>query len=178
MPLLDDVLGSGVATALGNAAVSAAGGALRSVLPQASVMMALGLFVFGLNTVPYQQLQRQTQWRHPSVSRVGRRPGRQYTGPGEDGITLSGTLYPELTGGRVSLDLVRALADTGKAWPLVQGDGTFYGHFVIESIDETASFFFTDGTARKIDFSLKLARVDDEAIDMLGAVTDSLLALI
>lgn len=176
--LLDDLLGKGVSTALGNAAVTAGVSALRSVLPQTSTMMALGLFVFGLNTVPYQQLQRQTQWRHPSVSRVGRRPGRQFTGPGEDGITLSGTLYPELTGGRVSLDLVRALADTGQAWPLVQGDGTFYGHYVIESIDETASYFFTDGAARKIDFSLKLARVDDDAIDMLGAVTDRLLALL
>lgn len=167
-----------VGNALGNAVVSTVGGAIRSALPQMSAMMALGLFVFGLHTVPYQQLQRQRQWRHPSVSRVGRSPARQFTGPGDDVVTLSGTLYPELTGGAVSLALLNALADTGKAWPLIQGDGIFYGHFVIESIDETASVFFTDGTARKIDFTLKLTRADDDRIDMLGTVTKELMALL
>lgn len=178
MTLIDDALGKGIATQLGNAAVSAGASMMRSVLPQGSVMMALGLFVFGLRTVPYQQLQRQTQWRHPSVSRVGRRPARQYTGQGDDSFTLSGVLYPEITGGKVTLDMLRTLADTGKAWPLVQGDGTVYGHHVIESIDETDTVFFADGSARKIDFSIKLMRVDDDAIDMFGTLTSGLKAML
>lgn len=163
---------------LNDAAATEALGLVRTVLPQVSAMMTLGLFVFGLHSVPYQQLQRQTNWRHPSTSRVGRLPARQFTGPGDDGITLSGTLYPEITGGKVSLAMLRAMADTGKAWPLIQGDGTLYGHFVIESIDETGSLFFPDGEARKIDFSVKLARVDDEAIDMLGDISRELMALL
>ena len=142
------------------------------------MMMALGLFVFATATLPYQQLQRTTNWRHPSNSRLGLRPSRQFLGPGDDSITLSGTLYPELTGGRVSLALVRAMAETGRAWPLVEGSGMFYGLWVIESIDETGSVFFADGAARKIEFSLKLARVDDEQVDMLGSVTSSLLAML
>lgn len=142
------------------------------------MMMALGLFVFATATLPYQQLQRTTSWRHPSNSRLGRRPARQFLGPGDDSITLSGTLYPELTGGRVSLAMVRAMAETGRAWPLIEGSGAFYGLWVIESVDETGSVFFADGSARKIDFSLKLARVDDEQVDMLGSVTSSLLALL
>ncbi len=142
------------------------------------MMMALGLFVFATQTLPYQQMQRQTSWRHPSNSRLGKRPSRQFVGPGEDGITLSGTLYPELTGGSISLALVRAMAETGMAWPLIEGSGRFYGLWVIESIDETGSVFFADGSARKIDFSLKLARVDDEQVDMLGSFTSSLLALL
>ncbi|MBZ0126423.1 MAG: phage tail protein [Rhodocyclaceae bacterium] len=142
------------------------------------MMMTLGLFVFGLYTVPYQQLARQTQWRHPSASRVGRRPARQYIGPGDDTIDLSGTLYPELTGGRISLALLREMADTGKAWPLIQGDGTFYGLFIVENITETGSVFFPDGAARKIDFGIKLTRVDDEEVDLLGAMTESLMALL
>ncbi len=125
------------------------------------MMLALGLFVFELNTAPYQQLQRQTQWRHPSNSRVGQRPARQFIGPGDDSITLTGTLYPEITGGRVSLAMLRAMADTGRAWPLIQGDGKIYGEYVIEDMSETASTFFRDGTARQIDFSIKLARTDD-----------------
>ena len=142
------------------------------------MMMALGLFVFATQTLPYQQLQRTTNWRHPSNSRLGMRPARQFMGPGDDSITLSGTLYPELTGGRVSLAMVRAMAETGMAWPLIEGSGAFYGLWVIESIDETGSVFFADGSARKIEFSLKLARVDDEQVDMLGSVTSSLLAML
>ncbi len=145
---------------------------------QQSVMMALGLFVFGLDTAPYQQLQRQTSWRHPSSSRVGLRPARQYVGPGDDTITLSGTLYPEITGGKVTLSMLRYMAETGKAWPLIEGTGFFYGLYVIEDLSETGSVFFADGAARKIDFSVKLTRVDDDVPDIVGIVTSELMSLL
>jgi len=143
-----------------------------------SHMMALGLFVFALGTVPYQQLQRQRQWRHPSSSRIGRRPARQFVGPGDDTITLSGMLYPEITGGKVSMALLATMADTGKAWPLIEGSGTVYGLYVIEELSETGTVFFPDGSPRKIEFSITLKRIDDDRLDLLGAVTSSLLALL
>ncbi|MBI5917804.1 MAG: phage tail protein [Nitrosomonadales bacterium] len=142
------------------------------------MMMALGLFVFGLDTAPYQQFQRQTSWRHPSNSRVGLRPASQFAGPGDDTITLSGTLYPEITGGRVSLAALRYMGETGKAWPLLEGTGWFFGMYVIEEISETASYFFADGAARKIEFSLKLKRVDDDVPDIIGAITSELMTLL
>lgn len=180
MGLIDGILlpGESLKDLAGNAAVSGAVRALRSLLPQVSTMMALGLFVFAIGTVPYQQLQRQRQWRHPSSSRIGRRPARQFVGPGDDTITLSGTLYPEITGGKLSMAALAAMADTGKAWPLIDGSGTVYGLYVIEDISETGSLFFADGSPRKIDFSLKLTRIDDERIDLLGAVTNRLMALL
>lgn len=155
-----------------------AGLARPDTLPAMSSMMTLGLFVFGLRSVPYQQLQRQTQWRHPSTSRVGRLPARQYTGPGDDTITLTGVLYPGLTGGKVDLAMLRSMADSGQAWPLIEGDGTYYGNFVIDDIGETKTLFFTDGSARKIDFSLKLTRVDDEDTDRLGDISPELMSMI
>lgn len=147
-------------------------------LPQSqgiSSMMALGMFVFGLKSVPYQQLQRQMAWRHPSVSRVGKRPARQFTGPGDESITLSGVLYPELTGGKASLKVLETMAEKGKAWPLIEGTGLYYGLYVIEEISETDSVFFADGAARKIEFSLKLGRTDDDP-SLMGRVTDRILS--
>lgn len=146
-------------------------------LPQVSTMMALGLYVFSLHTVPYQQLQRATNWRHPSTSRVGRRPARQFVGQGDDTITLSGVLYPEITGGKISLAALQAMADDGKAWPLIEGTGVMYGLFVIEEISQTHTFFFPDGAARKIEFSLKLTRTDSDP-NLLGQVTDKLRGLL
>lgn len=146
-------------------------------LPQVSMMMALGFFVFGLHTVPYQQLQRQLVWRHPSNSRVGARPTRQFVGRGDETITLSGVLYPEVTGGKISLAALEAMADEGMAWPLIEGTGLFYGLYVVEEQSTTHSEFFPDGAPRKIEFSLKLARVDDEP-SRLGTIGKKVLSLL
>lgn len=126
------------------------------------MMMALGDFVFELRGAAYQDFQRQTEWRHASQSRIGQRPASQFLGPGPDTITLSGTLLPELTGGRATLDELRAMGDRGEAWPLVEGSGRIYGLHKIRSVSETATVFFPDGVPRKIEFSLVLERVDDE----------------
>lgn len=140
------------------------------------MLMALGMFVFETRSVPYQQLQRATEWRHASQSRVGDRPAYQFIGPGTDTITLSGTLLPEYTGGRLDLDDIRDMADQGKAWPLVEGTGRQYGLWVITKVDETSSVLFRDGAAAKIEFSLSLEHVDDDRTDLLGSLTTSSLA--
>lgn len=132
------------------------------------MMMALGNFVFSLQTLAYQEFQRQSAWRHGSTNRIGTNPALQYLGPGDETVTLPGTLLPELAGKAVSLDEIRTMANTGKAWALVEGTGKVYGLYVIESLSETQSYFFNDGTARRIEFSIALKRVDDDRVDLLG----------
>lgn len=132
------------------------------------MMLTLGLFVFQLQTVPYQSLQRNVDYRWPSNSRVGQRPALQFLGVNEEKITLSGVLMPEITGGRISLLALHFMADEGKAWPLLEGTGTIYGMFVVNSISETHTEFFSDGSARSIEFSLTLTRVDESLTAMFG----------
>lgn len=133
------------------------------------MMMALGMFVFSLETLAYQEFQRQTEWRHGSTSRIGTNPARQYMGRGDDSITLPGVLLPALAGTQLSLDTLRTMADTGKAWPLVEGTGKIYGTWIIESLNETRTLFFRDGQARRIEFTLTLKRIDDGRVDLLGS---------
>ncbi len=133
------------------------------------MMMALGMFVFSLETLAYQEFQRQTEWRHGSTSRIGTNPARQYLGRGDDSITLPGVLLPALAGTQLSLDTLRTMADTGKAWPLVEGTGKIYGTWIIESLSETRTLFFRDGQARRIEFTLMLKRIDDGRVDLLGS---------
>lgn len=132
------------------------------------MMMALGQFVFSLSTLAHQELQRQTAWRHPSSSRVGARPARQFAGPGDDTITLSGLVAIEFTNGTASIDELRAMGDTGSAWPLVDGAGYVYGQWVIEGLNTTGTLFLQDGTPRRVDFQLTLQRVDDDRTDTLA----------
>lgn len=142
------------------------------------MMMTYGLFVFALGTVPYQELQRQIAWRHPATQRVGAAPAHQFLGKDEETITLSGSLLPELTGGRLSLAALEQMADGGRAWPLIEGTGTNYGLFVITALNTTRTLFFADGAARRIDFQLTLKRIADDRADLLGVVTDNLRALL
>lgn len=134
------------------------------------MMMALGMFIFSLETLAYQEFQRQTEWRHGATSRIGTNPARQYLGRGDDTITLPGVLLPALAGTTLSLDTLRYMADTGKAWPLVEGTGKIYGVWVIESLQETRTLFFRDGAARRIEFTLVLKRIDEGRVDLLGSL--------
>ncbi|HFV9290997.1 TPA: phage tail protein [Serratia fonticola] len=132
------------------------------------MMLILGLFVFRLQTLPYQTLQRNVDYRWPSNSRIGLRPTLQFLGVSEEKITLSGVLMPEITSGKVSLQLLDAMAVEGRAWPMLEGTGTIYGMFVVNSVSETRSEFFSDGSARRIEFSLTLTRVDESLTAMYG----------
>lgn len=79
------------------------------------MMLALGMFVFMRQTLPHQTMQRDAEYLWPSNSRVGKRDSFQYLGPGEERITLAGVLYPELTGGKLTMTAIRLMADEGRA---------------------------------------------------------------
>lgn len=137
-------------------------------------MAALGLFVFQLNTTPYQMMQINQKYRYGVNNRVGKRPAVQFIGLDNDDINLSGTLLPSLTGGRLSLLVLEQMAETGRAWSLIDGTGNIYGMYVIEEITQSKSEFFVDGAPRKIDFTLKLKRTDESLSEMLGDLNQQL----
>ncbi|HGE8473276.1 TPA: phage tail protein [Serratia marcescens] len=143
------------------------------------MMMVYGMFVFMLQSAPYQSLARTSSFRHVNNERIGRSASWQYIGAGEDAITLSGALYPEVTGGDVSLEVLRTMAYTARPWPLIEGTGVIYGMFVIDSITETRTEFFADGKAKKIEFTLSLKKVSEDVREGLADVTaDDLLSMI
>lgn len=122
-------------------------------------MLALGMFLFDIGTLPYQELVRSTDWRHAESARVGARPAVQFLGPGADTISLTGALMPEVAGRYSALRTIRDMGDTGEAYPLVTGTGLVLGAFVITRLDERQSLFFVDGVPRKADFGIDLRRV-------------------
>jgi len=137
-------------------------------------LMTLGLFVFQTDTIPYASVARDSAWRWPSQDRAGAAPAYQYTGPGEDRLTLTGTLMPEITGGPVQLDTLRRMAAEGKAWLLIDGLGRRRGTWIVTAVRETRTHMFADGVARKIEFTLDLTRYSDDDMDARGDLVDSL----
>ena len=138
------------------------------------MLMSIGLFVFTTATIPFQSEQDATAWRHPSNSRIGMPPAHQFLGRDETSKTLSGTLFPELTGGMVCIDMLKYMGDTGAAWPLIRGTGEYEGLYLISNVQTTRTLTFADGTARQIDFSMTLTKAD--SFSLVGEVTDALLA--
>jgi uncharacterized protein len=136
------------------------------------VMMILGMFVFSINTTAFDNLKRTTAWRHASTTRIGARAAHQFLGVDEETITIAGITYMEIAAtGRVSLEALEAMANTGKRYTLIGGDFKIYGDYVIESIETTKTEFFPDGAARKIEFTLQLKRVDDKSGFVMGLLS-------
>ncbi|EAA4438585.1 phage tail protein [Salmonella enterica] len=131
------------------------------------MMMVYGMFVFELKTLPHQQLQQNKSWRHVKNERINRSASWQYIGAGEDQITLSGILYPEITGGEVSLTVLTTQAYTGRPWPLIDGTGQIYGMYVITGLQTTRSELDRYGKAKKIEFSISFQRCDEDLRERL-----------
>ncbi|EFQ6910081.1 phage tail protein [Escherichia coli] len=135
------------------------------------MMMIYGMFVFELRTLPHQQLQQNKSWRHVKNERVNRSASWQYIGAGEDRITLSGVLYPEITGGEVSISILTTQAYTGRPWPLIDGVGQIYGMYVLAGLQVTRSELDCYGKAKKIEFSVSFERCDEDLREQLQSAS-------
>ena len=131
----------------------------------ATTLLALGSYRFSVDTAAYQELTRTTEYRWPSQPRLGRRPARQFVGPGEDTIALRGVIYPHHQGGLGQLDDMRTEAEQGAPLQLVGGDGRVLGRWVVARIEETQPEHWSDGAPRRQDFVLELAYYGEDAED-------------
>ena len=126
------------------------------------MLLALGLFAFGIDTLAFDEIQRKSSWRHATATRIGARDASQYTGPGDQTISLPGSVFTEIADGEEWLSEITRMGDTGDAWPLVDARGHVYATFVITSLTETMRAFWPDNTPRRIDFTIELLRVDED----------------
>ena len=77
---------------------------------------SLGMFVFLMRTIPFNQYSRSQAWKHPNQATVGTMPPAQFTGKDPEEMTIEGELRPEVTGGTGSIEALRMMAATGKPY--------------------------------------------------------------
>jgi phage protein U len=128
------------------------------------ILMLLGPYMFGLETAAYQRLRRTSDWRWAEQPRLGRRPATQYLGPGSDVIELDGVIHPHFKGGLRQVTLMRLVAGTGLAWPMVDGTGITWGLWGIERIEERQAVFLPGSAPREIRFSLTVRRHGEDLV--------------
>ena len=120
-------------------------------------LMTLGEYVFGVDAAAYREMQRVAEYRWPRQERIGRSPARQWLGPGEETIELSGTIYPVRRRAEEEMDALRAEARKGEPLRLMLGTGEILGLWVIEAIRETGTRHLPGGVPRKVEFRVRLA---------------------
>lgn len=129
------------------------------------MILSLGQFVFSTDTLTFDELQRSRSWTFASNSIAQGRDQYQFTGVGEETISIPFLIYQEHGfGNRQSVDDLAEMADTGAGYVLIDGTGYIYGVFAIDSLDDTRSFLTINGVPRKVDGTLKLTRVDDDRV--------------
>ncbi len=135
-----------------------------------TIMMGLGPFRFSVAGAVYQQLTREVTARWPAQERVGRRPALQFTGPGEERLTLEGTIYLHYTGGLDQIRGMRAQALAGAPLMMVSGLGDVFGLWVITAVRDTESFLRADGLPRRVEFTLELSAYGPDGAGMGGGL--------
>lgn len=134
------------------------------------MMINLGGFPFMIETAPYQELVRQTSWKWPEQELIGTTPAMQFTGKNAETITLRGMLVPGFTGGREVVTALRLLGDLGTQMPLIAGNGSFLGLWVLESIEHGEDIHFSDGSPRRMTFNVQLKKSADALTAIKGAI--------
>ena len=127
-----------------------------------SVMMTLGAVAFSVRTTVFQRLRRMTTYRWPALERVGRWPTRQFTGPGDDKITLDGVIMPTWRGSAGAVEALRELALTGEPQQMSAGTGEVFGLWCLEQVEEDRSGLFADAAPRRVAWVLHLVRYGDD----------------
>ena len=125
-----------------------------------SPVLCFGTVPFSVGQAAFTELERSSEYAWSAQSRVGNDPALQFTGYGEDTITLPCIVCPgaEMGGSVDALSTLRLIADAGEPRILVDSKGTDHGTWIITSIAEKHTRFLPSGAARKIDFTLTLKR--------------------
>lgn len=126
-------------------------------------LAAIGMFAFTADTALFDALDRDREWRHERTERFGAIAASQFTGPGADRITITGRLVPEVLGRFGAIETLAEMAETGDAYPFMEGRGRVLGHYTIDRISERKGNLIEDGTARVNEFALELTRVASAA---------------
>lgn len=123
---------------------------------ESPLLFLLGPFMFSTSTAAPSNWHRSSDYSWAAQVRLGRDVGRQFVGKGNDSITINGLIYTGFRGGVAQVEYLRTMAAQGLPMPLVDGRGVVWGQWCIVNVTEDADNFRTDGTPRRMRYSITL----------------------
>ncbi|MCL6230201.1 phage tail protein [Bartonella bilalgolemii] len=125
------------------------------------MMLALGGFIFSIETAAYQVLDMTYDIPWVEQGRLGRKAALQLPAAANAAFSLKGIVYPDFKGGHGQIEHLRQMAHNGPHI-LVTGQGKILGKFVILSVEEKQSVFHYNGTPKKQEFTIKLREYGED----------------
>lgn len=125
-------------------------------------LLSLGPHVFEIAPLNFQQIVRTTEAKWPAIARFGTYPARQFTGFGEDTITISGLLFPDEMGGRSEYEAIRLTQRAARPVPMMGWGGQgmsalLFGLVVIVTVSDQQTSINRDGQGRRLAYDVDVA---------------------
>lgn len=159
---------------------------LGSQDPNATPETGLILFYVpqkGMDTPNFETIQRDTQYTWTAADRLSRDPAMQFTGPGEDNVSIDGRMFPYHFGGLSTIERLRKAGRAGKPmimvrfYPLADPSGygsEVIGNYVIRRVRTQEQKIGVYGIAHKIDFTVELQRYGDDLNQVSNVLNDNI----
>ncbi len=127
------------------------------------MLYMLGTLTIDTRPFSIDEMQRNASAEIASKALINAPLGKEFTGEGDDEITLSGQILPAKIGGLVELEIVHEMRRSGTRFPLHRGDGTRLGWFAITSVTEHHSALTRSGVGFVVKHTITMTRVQPDA---------------
>ncbi|MDG4877665.1 phage tail protein [Mesorhizobium sp. WSM4935] len=119
---------------------------------------------------------RETTHDYAEKPVVGAMPPLEDVGVGSETLTISGRLIPSKLGGLGTLNILRNAQAAGTPQLVTRGDGSVFGFYVVQSVNDEHTFLDRDGVGQVVDITVKMQKAAAPAASDFFASLFSLLA--
>ncbi|MDQ0314864.1 phage tail protein [Amorphus orientalis] len=130
------------------------------------MLYMLGALTFDTRPFNVDGVEREATASIARKPLLGTADGAEFTGEGEDKLTLTGQLLPSRIGGMTELELAHSMRRQGARFPVSRGDGYRFPHwYAIARIRESHKDLTRDGVGFTLTYTIELDSVPAEAGD-------------
>lgn len=134
------------------------------------MLMILGPALFEITPMNLTEVKEGQKFPFASHDVLGGTPILENMGIDSATVSLKGCLKPEHFGGLPELESLRAAQRTGTPLPLIRGDFTPLGFFVIEEVEVEHEILNEFGIGREIEVEVKLKSVATPDAGLASAI--------
>lgn len=121
---------------------------------------ALGGFIFAPSFGSFEEMEQSWETPRASLDVIGSRPVKQWMGPGDTHLNLSGSIWPEIQlPGLLKIDALAGFASSGIPLPFLMATGQFLGMWGIANTIKSSGELARFGFPGEIGFEIELERV-------------------
>lgn len=134
------------------------------------MLMMLGPALFEIQPMNLTKVKEGQKFPFASHEVLGAQPLLENMGIDSSTVELKGNLKPEHFGGLNELESLRSAQRAGVPLPLVRGDFTPLGFFVIEEMEVEHEILNELGIGREVEIEIKLKSVSTPDVGMASAI--------